>query len=265
MKNFLLLAIFAIAGVVTAAALQSVSPNYIGISTCALILVGNGVSDIRGSIAGNVYSRNSSGAYIRNRTKPVNPNTGLQSRVRGMFSYVAQQWRRLTEDQRNVWISFAPHFSRVNRLGQTIPLTGQQLYNKSANNLQTCGRGIVNVIENVDQPNQQLVDSVTVDFSANSALLNAEAATVTAGTDMRVYATAPRSAGSRFAGKSMYKLIKVIAAGDDLNTNDLTASYLDKFGTFGNVGSVIGFKFDSVLTANGLNNAAQSIQAVVVA
>ncbi|NBW80028.1 MAG: hypothetical protein EBR27_13655 [Betaproteobacteria bacterium] len=63
----------------------------------------------------------------------------------------------------------------------------------------------------------------------------------------------------------MYKLIKVIAAGDDLNTNDLTATYLDKFGTFGNVGSVIGFKFDSVLTANGLNNAAQSLQAVVVA
>ena len=259
------MALFAVAGMVLAAVLPSAHTGYIGISTGALILFGGGVSDLRGSIGGTVFSRNSSGAYARNRTKPVNPNTTKQSTVRAFFAAISQTWRTLSEANRLTWNSLAPTFARLNRLGQSVPLTGFQLYQKCNSNLKSCSATPIVVISNVNTPLQQFVDGVTVDFSAQSATIFAEAATVTTGTAMRVYATASRSSGSKFAGPSEYKLIHVIQPDGDLDGGILTTEYLNTFGTFGPVGSVIGFKFDSVLLTNGINNAAQTIQAIVVA
>ena len=259
------MALFAVAGMVLAAVLPTAHTSYIGISTGALILFGGGVSELRGSIGGTTFSRNSSGAYARNRTKPVNPNTTSQSRVRTLFSAIAQMWRGLSESDRLTWINLAPTFARVNRLGQTIPLTGFQFFQKCNSNLHQSGQALQNSISNVNTPLQQLIDSVTIDFSANSMIINAEDASVNANTIMRVYATASRSAGSKFAGPSEYRLIKSITPGDDLNTADLHLEYLNKFGTFGPIGSVVGFKFNSVSLETGISNASQSIQCIVVA
>ena len=259
------MALFAIAGMATAAVLQSAEPSYIGISSCALVLFGGGAADIRGSIGGNVFSRNSSGAYIRNRTKPVNPNTTKQNMVRVLFSTVAQHWRNLSEGDRLTWITLAPTFERLNRLGQSIPLTGFQLFQKCNANLKSCGHAIVNVIGDVNTPVQQLVDGVILSWGAGQMEIESEDATVHANTSMRVYATAPRSAGSKFAGPSEYRLIKVLPAGEDLNSYDLTSDYIAVFGTYNTANLVVGFKFDSVLTATGLNNAAQSIQVIAAA
>lgn len=265
MKNFILMALFASAGMVLAAVLPTAHTGYIGISTGALILFGGGVSELRGSIGGTTFSRNSSGAYARNRTKPVNPNTTKQSNMRALFATIAQSWRTLTNSQRITWNSLAPTFPRVNRLGQTVPLTGFQLFQKCNTNNIVCGHAFVNVIESVDTPNIQYIDSVTVDRSANTMIISAEDATVNTDTSFRVYATAPRSAGSKFAGPSEYKLIHVEPADNDLNTMDLHASYIAVFGDSYPVGAVIGFKFDSVSLITGINNASQSLQSVVVA
>lgn len=259
------MALFAVAGMVFAAVLPTAHSGYIGITTGALILFGGGAADIRGSIGGNVFSRNSSGAYVRNRTKPVNPNTTKQSNMRALFSTIAQYWRTLTASQRITWNSLAPTFPRVNRLGQTVPLTGFQLFQKCNTNNIVCGHAIVNVIGDVNTPVIQYIDSVTVDRSANTMIVNAEDATINTDTSLRVYATAPRSTGSKFAGPSEYKLIHVEPGDNDLNTLDLHSRYVAVFGDSYVVGAQIGFKFDSVSSVTGLNNAAQSMQSTVVA
>lgn len=259
------MALFAVAGMALAAVLPTAHSGYIGISTGALILFGGGVSELRGSIGGTTFSRNSSGAYARNRTKPVNPNTTKQSNIRALFSSIAQSWRTLTQAQRLTWRTLAPTFPRVNKLGQTVPLTGFQLYQKCNTNNIVCGHAIVNIIDSVDTPVIQYIDSVTVDRSASTMLINAEDSNVNTNTSLRVYATAPRSAGSKFAGPSEYKLILVQVGDDPLNTLDLHAGYVSVFGDSYPIGSVIGFKFDSVSTSTGLNNSSQSMQSVVVA
>jgi len=90
----------------------------------ALILFGNGVADARGSIAGTVFARNRSGAYARNRTKPVNPNTTAQSQVRQNLSDLQNYFRSaLTTAQQNGWKFYAEQSPTLNRLGQSIKLT----------------------------------------------------------------------------------------------------------------------------------------------
>jgi len=39
------------------------------------------VSDARGKIGGNVFSRNKGGSYIRSYVKPINPSTPKQTQV----------------------------------------------------------------------------------------------------------------------------------------------------------------------------------------
>ncbi|GAH76569.1 unnamed protein product [marine sediment metagenome] len=58
----------------------------------ALIKYGVGIADASGSAGGVVFARNKSGAYIRNRTKPVNPKSTRQEAARAVVSYLAQRW-----------------------------------------------------------------------------------------------------------------------------------------------------------------------------
>lgn len=95
----------------------------------ALILPGAGVADIRGSVNGTTFARNRSGNYIRGRTVPVNPNTTLQSAVRGILAGLAVAWREeLSAVQRTAWETYAAGTNWLNALGQTIKLTGLNHY-----------------------------------------------------------------------------------------------------------------------------------------
>lgn len=91
----------------------------------ALILHGPMVSEARGSVGGVVFSRNQHGAYTRNRTKPVNPNTMRQSAARLRVEQLQQAWvDDLTQDQRDGWEEYASGSPTTNRLGQTTILAG---------------------------------------------------------------------------------------------------------------------------------------------
>jgi len=98
----------------------------------ALIKYGGGITEMRGSIAGNVFSRNRYGAYARSRTKPVNPNSSRQSAIRSIISEVSQAWfADTTQAQRDAWDVFAKNVPATNKLGEVIYLSGFNQYVKS--------------------------------------------------------------------------------------------------------------------------------------
>lgn len=91
----------------------------------ALVQYGGGILDARGSIGGQVHSRNRSGNYIRARTTPVNPNTNRQSKVRAAVALLAAFWKSdCTQDNRDAWEVYAAAITRQNKLGAQIKLTG---------------------------------------------------------------------------------------------------------------------------------------------
>lgn len=84
---------------------------------------------ISGSSGGIVASRNRHGAYFRNRTVPVNPNTIQQQTVRSLFGTLSSRWSNaLTAAQRTGWENYAAAVATLNRIGQQTFLGGKDWY-----------------------------------------------------------------------------------------------------------------------------------------
>lgn len=91
----------------------------------ALIKFGGGVVQMSGSIAGNTFARNRYGNYARARTKPTNPNTSGQQTVRSILSALTARWSQtLTAGQRTAWNLYGSNVNMLNKLGETIQLSG---------------------------------------------------------------------------------------------------------------------------------------------
>lgn len=98
----------------------------------ALVKYGGVAIDVRGKIAGNVFSRNSYGSYIRALTKPVNPNTSMQQTIRGVMQSITTRWNQtLTAAQRAGWSTYAAAITWQNRLGDDIALTAFNMFVRS--------------------------------------------------------------------------------------------------------------------------------------
>ncbi len=98
----------------------------------ALIKFSGIVSEARGSIGGTVFSRNRSGAYIRSRTKPTNPNTSAQQAVRAVMAFLTNRWSQdLTAVQRTAWNLYGASVVMLNGLGENINLSGFNHYIRS--------------------------------------------------------------------------------------------------------------------------------------
>jgi hypothetical protein len=98
----------------------------------ALIKFGGGITAMSGSIAGNTFARNRFGYYSRARTKPVNSKSSLQSSRRLAVAYLAEYYHEtLTSAQRIAWATYANAISMKNRLGESIKLTGFNMFMRS--------------------------------------------------------------------------------------------------------------------------------------
>ena len=98
----------------------------------ALIKYGGGIIQMSGSIAGNTYARNRYGNYARARTKPTNPNTDKQQVIRSIMAYLTEKWSTgLTAAQRAAWETYADNVSMLNRLGETVQLSGMNHFIRS--------------------------------------------------------------------------------------------------------------------------------------
>jgi hypothetical protein len=82
-----------------------------------------------GSIAGVTHSHNRAGQYTRNRRSPVQPiGSGRRASVRAAFSAASSAWSALTGAQRAAWEGFAGSHPITDSLGQSVVLTGHQMY-----------------------------------------------------------------------------------------------------------------------------------------
>lgn len=94
----------------------------------ATIKLGPAISDIRGSIGGTVFSRNGGGAYAKERIKGTDPRTALQQVVRSIMSGMISAWAALTSTVRGDWAVYASQVPFINRLGDSINLSGYNMY-----------------------------------------------------------------------------------------------------------------------------------------
>lgn len=194
----------------------------------------------RGSVGGTTASWNTYGAYAKNKSTPVNPSTTYQQNVRMYFAMIAQYWRGLTQNQRDLWVSMASEYKATNIFGDLFTYTGFNLFMKLNRNLLEIGESIID-----DCPSPQSVMGFTdLTFDIDITAVTAEATfapAIDADTKVIVYATAPQSPGKSFV-KSEYRKIDVLDDGDT-SPVDMVTAYLAKFGTSGVVGNKIFIMF----------------------
>jgi len=94
-----------------------------------------------GSLGGQTSSHNRAGQYRRARRAPTQPNgTGRRGIIRAAFGAASSAWNALTDDQRAAWSSFADGYPVTDALGQSIKLTGHQMYVSVNTALQNVGQ-----------------------------------------------------------------------------------------------------------------------------
>jgi len=90
------------------------------------------VSEISGKVGGVVFARNRSGLCVRNFSKPVNVNSTLQQVARASMADLVDRWAQtLTDVQREAWKLYADSVTVQNKVGDSINLTGQNMYVRS--------------------------------------------------------------------------------------------------------------------------------------
>jgi hypothetical protein len=218
------------------------------------------VGDLRGSIGGNTYSRNRYGAYIRQRVKPVNPNTVAQSIARSIFSSISAGWRLLTQERRDYWNTLTTHKGAL-----MTPISGQALFNMVNRNLKSLGQGLVDFIDNTNVPDDAS-GAFTVSVNHTGSVVKIETGVPTVGTDvgLRVYASAPYSPGQKYTSKSALRLVKAFNTGDDFQDEYISSEYNAIFGTGYSAGMKITFVVNTVSTVNGMSSPNKKYVATIV-
>jgi len=208
------------------------------------------VSEMRGTIAATTFTKNKAGAAMRNRVTPINRRSSGQTTQRQRLSALSAQWRGLTEAERIAWNAASASFPQTDALGQTIFLTGAQLFVRLNANLLVITQA---AITSPPSPVSFAVLTFTsiTDASAGTIAL-AFSPTVPTGFSMVVRATAPVSPGKSFVPGSAFRQIAVVAAAAT-SPQATGAAYVTVFGAItGATGQKIFYEIFLVDNASGL-------------
>jgi hypothetical protein len=211
-----------------------------------IVFSGIGVVDARKKLGGSVFSRNRGGNYIRRRVVPINRNTTSQRGSRTRFTGLSQGWRGLTATQQTAWNNATGNFPRKDRLGNTIVLSGANLYQSLNNTLINAGIATIATPPIASTIVGPATFSAT--YVAGVSTLTFTATPVPTGQAYLVFATRGLSPGVSFV-KSQFRLITTFAAAA-ASPQIVTTPYIAKFGAVV-VGQKVFFQLIPVSTVSG--------------
>lgn len=179
-----------------------------------------------GSLAGTTASHNRAGQYLRNRRTPVNPvGTGRRGIIKAAFGGASQAWSGLTATQQAGWTSFAASHPVTDALGQSVTLTGQQMFVSCATQLKNCNQAYPTTA-----PGSGTVFAVGVPTltAVHAGAITLTPAALGASTDFLLYAfAAPVSGGVGFQ-KTFWQA--GVVAGNSATPIVATTVYTTQFG-----------------------------------
>ncbi len=227
----------------------------------AKILLGDRIADIRGSIGGTTYSRNTFANYIRNKTSPVNPNTPAQQLVKNRFTAMSQSWTGLTEANRISWIDGAPTWSNNNIFNQSIDYTGFSLYGRLNRNRQEINEPLISTFVLPAEVDSFTSLSLVADTTGGTMEITFDPA-LAADHKVVIRATRPLSPGQNFV-RTEFRKIAVLDS-TNLSPVDLVAFYTAVFGVLPPVNAKIFVDAKQVLISNGQNSVPIKASAIVL-
>ena len=178
----------------------------------ALVVYGPIVSDARRKIGGIVATKGHAGNFMRKKVSPIQPRTQAQRNVRSSFSAHSKNWSALGAPAIASFNALAKATPKKDRFGQSVTLTGLQLYQQLSRNIDTVtGTPLTTAPANL---NASSPGALTVANSVTGTSITVTPTHYPAnGESAAIYATAPISAGRQFVGKQHRLLLVVPYAG----------------------------------------------------
>lgn len=217
------------------------------------------VADIRGKIAGTVFSKNKGGAYARTKVTPTNPQTVAQQAARAVLIGFSQGWRALTTAQRTAWNAAVASFPKTNVFGNVRILSGHQLYVGLNSQISAANGSAIS-----DPPVPQGADPVTAlsaVAAAGTQLLTVTVAPTPIPADHALIIDATEQVSAGISNlNTKYRQIHVEAAAGT-SPIDVTSEYQARFGNI-IAGQKIGIRVRLVRLSTGETSGALTVEAI---
>lgn len=192
----------------------------------AKIKFGMMMTDARGKLGGQVFSKNRSGAYIRTKVTPSNPQSARQSAIRSLFAAISAAWSILTAAQRAGWNGAVASWATTDVFGDLKNPSGKNLHQRLNQNLGNTEQTLIeDVPAKIDLPTDQIT---AVDIAVGAATLTLTGAYDTAGTAVQVFGTTQLSQGTSFVKDKLRQIYTADAAA--VTPADAYTAYVAKFG-----------------------------------
>lgn len=195
-----------------------------------------------GSRGGSTFQKAGVTYVIRKRNVPIQKKSPEQSQSKSAFASIAQNWRKLTAEEKQSFADEVNNYPRVNSLGDTYFLTGQQLQQSSNQNLNN------NALPQIQSlPAANPIPSITdafciVDIGLQLLSIQFAPTIIPAGVSLQIFATRPMSEGTQSVSQKEAKLLVTFPAGV-VQGGNLWTLYTALFGDISNTAGMKLFAF----------------------
>lgn len=228
----------------------------------ALIKTGIAVGQISGRIAGNVFSRNRGGAYVRNGAIPTRSTTPFAEAAKARLGDWSKGWANLTAVQQMAWKNWASQNPVINRLGDAITLSGHQAYVQLNINIANANGAPIDVPPVVAPPLALNSLSATYDIGAGTFNIAFSPNPLGSGECLAIEAAVVDNPGVNYV-QNLYKLISVEADSTASPVVGVDTALAARFGTV-MVGQRVFYRCYVVNQETGLKSGVSVTQGTVI-
>lgn len=169
------------------------------------------VSDMRNKLNGSVMSKNRYGNYVRNKTTPTNPQTGLQQLQRSRLSAASSGWKNLSQAVRNGFAELAKAHPLTNIFGDQVTLDGKAMFTRLSINRLLINQPVLATVPDLRGVPFVTLGGASFDQTSGDFILTISETTVPVGYSLVVQATPPLSPTINFV-KNQYRTLGMFSA-----------------------------------------------------
>ena len=188
------------------------------------------VVDGRGKLGGHVFTKTKSGATMRTKVTPVNPQTSAQASARSRLGGNSQAWASLSEEQRESWQVRAKETAKTNVFGDQYFPSGKNLFTSLNNNLLLIDQQAI--FEAPAMSQMPFIVKLTLGIVANPESINIEFGySGSVNQHFIVYEATNGFSQGRYNFDGTYRNIGSALATNPFTPAKLVSEYVAKFGS----------------------------------
>ena len=217
------------------------------------------MTDARGKLGGQVFSKNRAGAYVRTKVTPVNGRTIAQMFNRNILGSLSAAWNSLTLAQIAAWNSAVDAWKSTDVFGDLRKPTGKNLYTGLNKNLLQSGQATISLPPEKQDLPIITATGVVVDDTASTITFTGYS-TVPADHVLQISATEMLPNGVNYV-KNRLRVIMYVPAGA-ITAANVYSNYVTRFGAPA-VGTKVAFEL-KLIADNGQASVPLNYSTVVV-